>query len=344
VDRQNFIDAIVDAPDDPAVWIAYADWLSEHGELRGEIINLALAADDHEDPERVRGRVRTLTWRLEDLVSPRLAAVAHCWRLNWWRGFIRGAELDEQDDAPPGEELVEILLADPHAALLESLDIENYWPPLLRRRREWLRLLRVWNLGAQTSSLERIAPRLEELELMASEERFLAPRMEHDRLRRLSGTDSFALCEGGFRLPSLEILGCDLRPGHPLLHMSSAILHRPPPSLRTLVITRSEPGVLVELTQCPVIGQLTRLQFDHVEDLSELVALCDHSGALAHLRELGMRVHITEGYLSIDEVRDLRQRFKRTFTNTKLAIDWFSLLSTRDALTFLDERQAKLDD
>lgn len=57
-----------------------------------------------------------------------------------------------------------------------------------------------------------------------------------------------------------------------------------------------------------------------------------------------MRAHITEQHPSIDEVRELRERFERTFTNTKLAIDWHLLLSTRDALAVLNARPTKTHD
>jgi uncharacterized protein (TIGR02996 family) len=81
VDPQAFIDAIVDDPDDKATWVAYADWLCERGELRGEIISLASPPTTTRIPSEsadasIRSRCGSKSWCRPSSADPRRCRVS----------------------------------------------------------------------------------------------------------------------------------------------------------------------------------------------------------------------------------------------------------------------------
>jgi uncharacterized protein (TIGR02996 family) len=64
--REAFEQAILDQPDDPASYAAYADWLQEQGDPRGEFIRVQLALEDEVRPPEER---RALQAREKELLD-----------------------------------------------------------------------------------------------------------------------------------------------------------------------------------------------------------------------------------------------------------------------------------
>src|SRR5262245_62130613 len=120
-DAATLIAAIVDDPTATDRWLVYADWLLDRGDPRGELINLELALEAGTADADAQSRVNRMRRDEDALLSPRLAAQAHYWRFDFWRGFVRGATLTGANDDPPGVEAIAALCADPHAALLDTL-------------------------------------------------------------------------------------------------------------------------------------------------------------------------------------------------------------------------------
>jgi uncharacterized protein (TIGR02996 family) len=56
--REAFEQAILDDPDDPASYAAYADWLAEQGDPRGEFVRMQLALQDESRPAPERAELR----------------------------------------------------------------------------------------------------------------------------------------------------------------------------------------------------------------------------------------------------------------------------------------------
>jgi uncharacterized protein (TIGR02996 family) len=56
--REAFERAILETPDDPASFAAYADWLFEQGDPRGEFMQVQLALEDEQRPATERTQFR----------------------------------------------------------------------------------------------------------------------------------------------------------------------------------------------------------------------------------------------------------------------------------------------
>lgn len=98
----GFRAAIVEAPDDDQRRLVYADWLMEHGDVRGELIRLQLeAAPTKATTKRVEA-ILSAGWRnLAGELAP--YADASCFR----RGFIERVRLTPADFAAQGARLFE---------------------------------------------------------------------------------------------------------------------------------------------------------------------------------------------------------------------------------------------
>src|SRR5436853_3059827 len=57
-DAEAFERAIIENPDDLASYSAYADWLQEHDDPRGDFMQVQLALEDETRPAVERGRLR----------------------------------------------------------------------------------------------------------------------------------------------------------------------------------------------------------------------------------------------------------------------------------------------
>ncbi len=56
--REAFEKAILENPDDLAGYAAYADWLAEQGDPRGEFMQVQLALEDEGRPAKERKRLQ----------------------------------------------------------------------------------------------------------------------------------------------------------------------------------------------------------------------------------------------------------------------------------------------
>ena len=144
-ESEAFERAILENPDDAAGYAAYADWLQERGDPRGEFIAVQLAL---EDASRARVERDTLKQRENDLLKANewdwLGELgAHLLRKDdnqpkiqhWWaRGFL--TELRVQY---PTTSLVETLASARAARLLRKLHIETFAPDLARQLRAPMR-------------------------------------------------------------------------------------------------------------------------------------------------------------------------------------------------------------
>jgi uncharacterized protein (TIGR02996 family) len=117
--------AIAADPDAVENWLVYADWLTDRGDPRGELINLELVIETGSPSDEVIARHRALIRDEHALLSPRLEEQAHHLELDIWRGFIRGAKVFGPADDPPTGEVLAALYADPHACVLRELDLRD---------------------------------------------------------------------------------------------------------------------------------------------------------------------------------------------------------------------------
>lgn len=84
-------------PDDPTPYLVYADWLSEHGDPRGELIRLQLALEATPDDPALLQRQAALL----DLHRVRLVPIG-ARELVWRRGLILGVRLQGWTLPPSG--------------------------------------------------------------------------------------------------------------------------------------------------------------------------------------------------------------------------------------------------
>lgn len=274
MERGQLIAAIAEAPDDLARWSVYADWLLERGDPAGELVSLSLALEQQPDDDLAR-RLDILT-REERWQSPRLAAQAHFWGFELWRGFVRAAKLLGAKDDPPGAEAVHALFADPHASLIERLDLAAHAAATRavfdepRRTIKQLKLgllvravklhqlpslerLEVYGggeldhctldrltylLGPVTSALAReLTSSLPMLDTMRMTGMADVDQLEHPRLRRLGAVlDRCSALHDRFVLPALEELDLVV---HDLATLAAprSIFQRPPTSLTRVTLS-----------------------------------------------------------------------------------------------------------
>lgn len=112
-------------PDNKEAWLVLADWLTENGDERGELIiisqNLENSAISFEDRAKIQRRISTLRsshqeqW-LSGLVLPKKT------ELFWRNGFIIGIGLPWNKHTMP---FLSDLLAHPTGALLRSMDLSR---------------------------------------------------------------------------------------------------------------------------------------------------------------------------------------------------------------------------
>src|ERR1051326_6499348 len=84
--------AIAAAPEDPAGYLVYADWLQQHGEPRGELIVIQHALVKTPRDRELRARQTALFGEHSDRLRGPLMLVEHA-KVDWHLGFVRGLEL-----------------------------------------------------------------------------------------------------------------------------------------------------------------------------------------------------------------------------------------------------------
>jgi uncharacterized protein (TIGR02996 family) len=331
---EELIAAIMVRPQSLEAWLVYADWLLDRGDVRGELIHLAMTAETDASPGAsmpgIAARIHLLHKEEEALLSPRLCEQAHFWRFEWWRGFVRAVELVGGNDDPPGLEAVYALVADPHAGLLESVTLVHpitatlpMWQPLLDAERPRVKTLSVTNLGDGSARLANV-PALERLTLAG---RAPVERLEHDRVHVLvaeAGSCPAALT-GKLRLPALEYLEWssadhDLR----LLDAPRSFLYeRIPPKLVELTLRGAGDALVAAVADSPLLRQLQRLELGAsvARDLDSILA---HAGAFSHLAtlEVARSRDAVRPVIDAAAVDEWRAKFQRAFPNTRIRIAW----------------------
>jgi uncharacterized protein (TIGR02996 family) len=318
----ELIAAIVAAPDDPAPWSVYMDWLLERGHPRRELIQLAFG-------DRSNAlRIADLESDEEKLLSQRLVAQMKHWRFDWRRGFLRAATLEPE--SRPDPEVFRALCADPHAGLLETVRIdfasdEYDTDPITGAR---------IGRGVVTRDLGDIAAEiglLQHLHALVLRGTEPCSALEHPRLRALN-TNAAAcpsVLTGGLDVPMLEQLTlCNI--DTELLTAATSCLHAPPPKLVGLRLeTAGNPIEL--LSRCSVLRQLRSLWIttprpvDLVGDVAWLYALRDHAHAFVGIANIGF--HPFRAQLEPAAAEQLRGQLERALPNTELDIYWEGLVA-----------------
>lgn len=126
--RAGFVQGIQDAPDSLLAYRAYADWLHQKGDPRGELITLGLQLLTAEaSPEHVRAFHALLAQHPETL---HVATLARSTQQRWHAGFVRAGVIDVSPttrawSSEPGERLRRYL-THPSLAAVQRLTVIGY--------------------------------------------------------------------------------------------------------------------------------------------------------------------------------------------------------------------------
>jgi uncharacterized protein (TIGR02996 family) len=306
--------AIDEDPDDPAAYSVYGDWLQRRGDVRGELIALAIAAEAQraaspgKKPPAQTALGKLLGKHAAALLGPLArfapapvdpAAPPFIWRF----GYIARAELAAAPGRPAAP-IVRELLRHPSGRFLRDLIVksDDEGPAIAelleasapRSLRE-LELRGLVDLGELGDLWERIE-RLHRLDLTAR--RFELGELELPALRRarfaaaeLSGTCVAAIARATMpRLERLELRfggsGADLATFEdlrPLLHRTDL------PALTHLKLRRAPyaGSIVRELVASPLARQLVVLDLSHGSfNPADIDVLVRHKDRFAQLREL----------------------------------------------------------
>lgn len=258
-ERDRLLAAIADDPDALENWVVYADWLSERDDPRGELINLELAIEDGAKDDALVERRNRLANDEDALVGDRLRAEVHHCELDWWRGFIRGAAVFGPDDDPPTGETLAALFADPHACVLERLNLSQDPSTMAGTCCPSLRQLELVRSDDLELPLAATFPRLARLYFsheVHEGEMGTLEHLAHPTLRAIWGYCP-ALASGDFELPVLERLEVAFVPVDELF-APQALLMQPPASLHDLS-TWVNTSIVPALRVSPVLCQLRTL-------------------------------------------------------------------------------------
>ena len=159
----ELVRAILDAPDDDAPRLVYADWLMERGDPRGEHIALQCR------PARFEGDVFERAWRLEAehavmWLAPLRALLADPAPMHFTRGFVERLVLDAGDWIAHGAAICELTpVREVELRRVESLAAVLATPATAR-----LRAIEVRGQRLEIGDLARVPPlpRLESLALL----------------------------------------------------------------------------------------------------------------------------------------------------------------------------------
>lgn len=94
--EKDFVDKIIEAPDDENLWSVFADWLSDAGDTRGELILLDLDASNQGSSAAVQQRIEEIVERSQaDWLGPGFAKVWSACQRQVERGFFQQDDLDQ---------------------------------------------------------------------------------------------------------------------------------------------------------------------------------------------------------------------------------------------------------
>jgi uncharacterized protein (TIGR02996 family) len=325
--RDALESALLENPDDLATHYAYADYLQEQGDPRGEFIQLQLALEDPRRTETERRQLQARAKQLlnehhrewlgnlaDDLFPPnedgRLALQTIPTKHHFARGWLDSLMLRDSTDFGRRTDLGPLLCLAPEARLLRELVLEyddGVVESLLAS--PYLLNLRVLQLGKPInglydSSLVVESPRFSELvaKLPRIEElRLFATHYDAARLYGLSNLTSLRVLQIYYWIDyPLEVLA-----GNATLSNLTHLLLHPPSWIAPCIDLAGVRGV----AQSPHLRSLTHLQL-HRSDLgdvgcTEIVT----SGILKRLKVLDLRHgEITDtGARILADCPDLRQ-------------------------------------
>jgi uncharacterized protein (TIGR02996 family) len=123
----ELLDALRREPWNPGAHAVYADWLTEQGQPRGELIAVQLAAAQ-ERTDALTDRERALVRAIESSFSgvERLRTLL-TWR--WHLGFVRSVTLDLRQDRKDAVDVVAPFFRLPAAALIDGVRVLGAAPP-----------------------------------------------------------------------------------------------------------------------------------------------------------------------------------------------------------------------
>jgi uncharacterized protein (TIGR02996 family) len=256
-------DRIAEDPDDADLRRVVADWLSERGDPRGELIaaHLALEAGD----ERVAPTVERLERQLMPPLPPG-AGVTIVWARGYWTQ-LRFGMADEQAALPAFRSL----LAHPSARFLRDLTLGDIGPraqeyaPFLVELPRTLRSISVGDHGRRRSetyygwSEPALPPRVEKIRVECLVKRLAG--LPTERLRALSfGDEYFSPVEELCRIPVFPVLEeleitADGSRWHYYKHHKIFDPARVP-RLRKVIVHDAGDGVAMDLADSKLLGQL----------------------------------------------------------------------------------------
>lgn len=117
---------ILDNPDDKGGYLVYADWLTQQGDPRGELIVVQSAGKTEREAELLaahpfmRGIGETDRKHLRD-AGPGIAAAT--WRWGFWESLRIFNVIDWMDSKFPTKEVLERLFTNPAALVLQELEV-----------------------------------------------------------------------------------------------------------------------------------------------------------------------------------------------------------------------------
>jgi uncharacterized protein (TIGR02996 family) len=303
---------------DPQAFLVYADWLTAHGEPRGELIRVQHALEQQTEPDVLRA-LKDQQARLllhEKLDGPLRVNPGTVWRWGFAQGLkLRYAQGRDQGPAVGVRDLVHRYLEDPSARLLQEFAGVDAGDP-----RDDKGGAGAW--AAVCAGLQRAAPTLETVSLSTRREVYLTrlsvlpaqllrlelearalllEPLEHAQLSTLSVTVhglTLGLVEGllGSKLPALRALtvavrekgAANGREGHAF---EALLKHLKAPKLEQLALhgVACDAALLGALLAAPALRGLRSLDLSQCELSPEAVAvLLAQAGAWRHLEEMDL--------------------------------------------------------
>ncbi len=317
-------------PDDSEAWTVLADWLTEHGDPRG--LMLALEASDHDLGQLEDLRRRHLHRYSEALwpvfrVNSEADLRVHV-ELRWRAGLILSAQplgpnrtalanLRTQVEGLLASEaavalaelrgnlidpraVVEALVSGPPRPTIRALTLGDYRTPMPDLDRLWSRLpgLRELALLGPKIVIETLATAVPHLTRLQ-----LACELDPSPLRAFRGPTFTNLRALELRLGGDDYFGDKATEPDDLL--GPLLTGRATPTLQHLAITGVAFGdrLVAALARCPLLDRLRSL------DLSDS-QFQPHRHSLLALDRPGLRLRLRGSNLEVDQLDELRERFK----------------------------------
>ena len=339
------------APDDPAPWAVYADWLMTQSDPRGEIA--ALRAQGKE-PEANALFLASAAHLFGEADESEDSAFHEAITITSWRhGFARGATIKiDADSAVELDEATRRFLALPFAGFIDELQFglagmesNNNWGPTIRAvteapHAEWMRVLRFddftyedqeisWTGFGNFSEAWSKLPALEELRIRSGEGGILGTiELPHlKKFVRVSGglRESEILSITSAKWPELEHLeiwfgrGQYNAEGH-AAHLTPIFGAKDLSALRHLGICNCEfsSSAIEGLLASKLLPQLRSLDLSRgIIAARELEVLLANADKLGHLTS----IDVSENYLDAPQVRRLQQALPNVASTSQRALD-----------------------